>query len=50
MPASSIFNVYGFLGLDALIQFDPFHFIAEIGGDAGGALAARDAVRDPRSS
>lgn len=26
-----IFNVYGFLGLDALIQFDPFHFIVQIG-------------------
>jgi hypothetical protein len=26
-----IFNVYGFLGLDALIQFDPFHFIVHIG-------------------
>jgi Family of unknown function (DUF6603) len=28
---ASIFNVYGFLSLDALIQFDPFHFIAQIG-------------------
>jgi hypothetical protein len=26
----SAFNVYGFLGLDVLIQFDPFHFVAEI--------------------
>lgn len=26
-----IFNVYGFIGLDALIQFDPFHFIVQIG-------------------
>ena len=26
-----VFNVYGFLGLDALIHFDPFHFIAELG-------------------
>lgn len=26
-----IFNVYGFVGLDALIQFDPFHFIIQIG-------------------
>lgn len=25
------FNVYGFLSLDVLIQFSPFHFIAEIG-------------------
>jgi hypothetical protein len=24
------FNVYGFLGLDVLINFNPFHFIAEI--------------------
>jgi hypothetical protein len=28
---ASIFNIYGFLSLDALIQFDPFHFIAQIG-------------------
>jgi hypothetical protein len=26
-----VFNVYGFIGLDALIQFDPFHFIVQIG-------------------
>jgi hypothetical protein len=25
-----VFNVYGFLGLDVLIHFDPFHFIAEV--------------------
>ena len=25
-------NVYGFISLDALIQFDPFHFVAEIAG------------------
>jgi hypothetical protein len=30
------FNVYGFLGYDLLIQFDPFHFVANIG--AGLAL------------
>jgi hypothetical protein len=30
------FNVYGFLGFDILIQFNPFHFIAAIG--AGLAL------------
>ncbi len=28
---ASVFNVYGFLSLDALIQFDPFHFIVQIG-------------------
>jgi hypothetical protein len=28
---ADIFNVYGFIGLDALIQFDPFHFIIQIG-------------------
>lgn len=27
---ADIFNVYGFLSLDVLVQFDPFHFIAEI--------------------
>ncbi|MFT3722107.1 MAG: hypothetical protein QM773_00865 [Hyphomonadaceae bacterium] len=27
-----VFNVYGFVSLDALIRFDPFHFIAEISG------------------
>jgi hypothetical protein len=27
---ADIFNVYGFLSLDVLIQFDPFHFIAEV--------------------
>lgn len=26
-----MFNVVGFVGLDALIQFDPFHFIVQIG-------------------
>lgn len=30
------FNIYGFLGYDLLIQFNPFHFIADIG--AGLAL------------
>jgi hypothetical protein len=30
------FNVFGFLGYDLLVQFDPFHFIANIG--AGLAL------------
>ncbi len=28
---ADIFNVYGFIGLDALIQFDPFQFIIQIG-------------------
>lgn len=28
---ADIFNVYGHLSLDALIQFDPFHFIVSIG-------------------
>ncbi len=32
MAGASIFNVYGFLSLDALIQFDPFQFIVEIAG------------------
>ena len=27
-----IFNVYGFLSLDALIQFDPFQFVVDIAG------------------
>jgi hypothetical protein len=27
-----VFNVYGFVSLDALLRFDPFHFIAEIAG------------------
>lgn len=26
------FNVYGFIGLDVLINFHPFHFVAEISG------------------
>ncbi|MBO9618056.1 MAG: hypothetical protein J7539_03385 [Niabella sp.] len=30
------FNIYGFLGYDLLVQFSPFHFIADI--DAGIAL------------
>jgi hypothetical protein len=30
------FNIYGFLGYDLLVQFNPFHFIADIG--AGLAL------------
>ena len=32
MAGASIFNVYGFLSLDALIQFDPFQFVVEIAG------------------
>ncbi|MGL4967680.1 MAG: DUF6603 domain-containing protein [Inquilinus sp.] len=28
---ASVFNVYGFLSLDALLTFDPFHFIVQIG-------------------
>lgn len=36
------FNVYGFLGYDLLVQFDPFHFIADI--YAGLALRAGDDV------
>jgi hypothetical protein len=27
---SGSFNVYGYLGFDVLIQFDPFHFVADI--------------------
>jgi len=27
-----IFNVYGFISLDALIQFEPFHLIAKVAG------------------
>ena len=27
---ADIFNVYGFVGLDVLINFNPFHFIAEL--------------------
>jgi hypothetical protein len=37
-----IFNVYGFLALDVLIQFNPFHFIAQ--------LAAMLAVRSGSST
>ncbi|MGN6257345.1 MAG: DUF6603 domain-containing protein [Solirubrobacterales bacterium] len=36
------FNIYGYLGYDLLIQFDPFHFIADIG--AGLALRQGDDV------
>lgn len=32
------FNIYGFLGYDLLVQFNPFHFIADI--EAGLALRA----------
>jgi hypothetical protein len=32
------FNIYGFLGYDLLVQFNPFHFIADIGA----GLALRD--------
>lgn len=31
----SAFNVYGFLSLDVLIQFSPFHFVAEIAASLG---------------
>ena len=31
----SLFNVYGFLGLDVLINFNPFHFVAEIEAEIG---------------
>jgi hypothetical protein len=34
------FNIYGFLGYDLLVQFDPFHFVADIG--AGLALREGD--------
>ncbi len=34
--AAAGFNIYGFLGYDLLIQFNPFHFVADIG--AGLAL------------
>jgi hypothetical protein len=27
---ADVFNVYGFLGMDVLIQFNPFHFIAQV--------------------
>ncbi len=27
---ADVFNVYGFLAMDVLIQFNPFHFIAEV--------------------
>jgi hypothetical protein len=30
-----LFNVYGFLGLDVLINFNPFHFVAEITAELG---------------
>jgi hypothetical protein len=30
-----LFNVYGFLGLDVLINFNPFHFVAEIEAEIG---------------
>ncbi len=36
------FNIYGFLGYDLLVQFDPFHFIASI--YAGLALRAGSSV------
>jgi hypothetical protein len=32
MAGASVFNVYGFLALDALIQFDPFQFVVTIAG------------------
>jgi hypothetical protein len=31
----ALFNVYGFLGLDVLINFNPFHFVAEIEAGLG---------------
>jgi hypothetical protein len=34
------FNIYGYLGYDLLVQFDPFHFVADIG--AGLALREGD--------
>lgn len=40
--AASGFNIYGYLGYDLLIQFDPFHFVADI--SAGLALRAGDDV------
>ncbi|MDQ6830618.1 MAG: hypothetical protein M3081_17295, partial [Gemmatimonadota bacterium] len=30
-----LFNVYGFIGLDVLINFNPFHFVAEIQAEIG---------------
>jgi hypothetical protein len=36
--AAGSFNIYGYLGYDLLVQFDPFHFVADI--SAG--LALRD--------
>jgi hypothetical protein len=36
------FNIYGFLGYDLLIHFDPFHFVADI--EAGLALRRGDDV------
>src|SRR5205085_2091990 len=36
------FNIYGFLGYDLLVQFNPFHFVAAIA--AGLALRAGDDV------
>jgi len=32
MAGADIFNVYGFLALDALIQFEPFQFVVDIAG------------------
>ena len=43
MREPSVFNVYGFLGLDVLIQFNPFHFIAEIAA----MLAVRTRIACP---
>lgn len=36
------FNIYGFLGYDLLVQFNPFHFIAQI--EAGLALRSGESV------
>ena len=42
-----LFNVYGFIGLDVLIQFDPFHFIAEIAAMLAVRSGRAHAVLDP---
>ena len=45
--ASSFFNVFGFVGLDVLIQFNPFKFIAEISAMFGVRTGLGRAVRHP---
>ena len=47
MAGASIFNVYGFLALDALIQFDPFQFVVEIAGMLAVRSGVERALRDP---